>query len=109
MGNNTYSITREANSIFDRKIKELRAQAMDDAAKFCASQGKQLKVLSVAEDPSIFLLGFINVKIVFKALDAGDPELTAPIEVDGKKAPKNDYYSELIRLDDLRKRGILTD
>ena len=109
IGNNTYTITREANSVFSRNIKKLKSEAMDDAAKFCASRGKQLKVLSIAEDPSIFMLGFINVKVTFKALDAGDPELLAPIEAVGQSAPKDDFYSELIKLDDLRKKGILTD
>jgi len=109
VGNNTYNITRAANTIFNRDIKKLKAQVMDDAARFCASQGKQLKVLSIAEDPSIFMLGFINVKIAFKALDAGDPELTAPIEVERKEVPRDALYIELINLDDLHKKGVLTD
>jgi hypothetical protein len=111
LGNNTYSVTVGSNSIFYRKMDTLKAEAMDAAAKFCTNNGKQMKVLSVAEDPSIVLLGFISVKITFKALDASDPDLTAPSpsEAAGKQAPNDDFYSVLLKLDDLHKKGIITD
>jgi hypothetical protein len=116
LGDNTYSVFLEANTIFYRKMSSLKAEAMDAASRFCANKGKQMKVLSVAEDPSIFLMGFISVKVTFKALDAGDPELLAPVpasasaEVSVSPAPtRDDFYAILIKLDDLHKKGILTD
>jgi hypothetical protein len=103
LGNNTYSITCEANTSFTRRTKELKAQAREEATKFCASRGKQLKVVSTTENKSFYLVGFARATIVFKALDAGDPELT------GEQAATGDLYSTLVKLDDLRKKGILTD
>ncbi len=116
LGDDTYSIFLEANTIFYRKMNNLKAEVLDDAAKFCASKGKQMKVLSVVEDPSIFLMGMISVKVTFKALDAGDPELLAPVPAPAgvgvtvsPAPPKDDFYAILIKLDDLHKKGILTD
>lgn len=66
--------------------------------------------------------GFASAKIVFKALDAGDPALTAvepPPGANGSQSVASptgvlptyagDLYSEMLKLDDLRKRGLLTD
>lgn len=112
MGDNTYSITREAGNGFTRDTDKLKAEAMDDAVKFCASQGKQLKVVTTSEEKPLYTLGYAKAKIIFKALDAGDPELTrepAPLVLSEKPAVAGDLYTELLKLDDLRKRGILTD
>ena len=112
MGNNTYAVTREASSGFDRDVGALKSAAKDDAAKFCASQKKEMKVLAVTTDRPHFGGGFASAKVVFKALDAGDPELTAappPLDPSIKQAPGGDLYAELIKLEDLHQRGILTD
>ena len=116
MGDNTYSVTREAKTTFNRNTKAMRAEAEADAAKFCTSHGKQLKIVSVSEDRPFYTLGFCKVRIIFKALDAGDPALTAQpapvlpeVKLSRDAAPSGDYYTELLKLDDLRKRGILTD
>jgi hypothetical protein len=121
MGNDTYTVTRVAKTGFVRHTDELRAEALDDAAKFCADQGKQLKVVTVTESkPKIMFFGYAN---------AGDPELKsepAPAALTGgtaaayaeRPAPPmiverplttDELYSELTKLDDLRKKGILTD
>ena len=77
MGNNTYSITRVARHALDRDIDALKAQAMEDATRFCATRGKQLKVVSMTEEKPWISVGYFKATIVFKALNAGDPELTA--------------------------------
>ena len=122
MGDNTYTVTRVAKTGFVRHTDELRAEALDDAAKFCAERGKQLKVVKVTESkPSLMFLGYAKANVVFKALDAGDPELKsepAPAELAGRAAlpvvierplTTDELVSELTKLDDLRKKGILTD
>ncbi len=108
LGDNTYSISCEANYIFARNTAKLKAQAREAAAKFCASQGKQLKVVSLTDEKPFYGVDFIKAKIVFKALDAGDPELGADKTAE-KPADSSDMYTELIKLDELRKKGILTD
>ena len=109
LGDNTYSITREANYLFTRNTDKLKAQAQADAVKFCASQGKQLKVVSLKDDKPFYGRDFVKVMIVFKALDAGDPELASQPASMEAPAHKDDLYAELIKLDDLRKKGILTE
>jgi hypothetical protein len=147
MGNNTYTVTREAATVFSRDTEALTAKAKEDAAKFCAAQGKQLKVVDIMVDKPFPTTGYAKAKIVFQAVDAGDSSLTsqpapvaaserpAPVAVPERPAPitvgekptsstvserpapvevsekpvAGDLYTELIKLDDLRKRGILTE
>lgn len=115
MGDNTFAITRKASTAFNRDTDALKAEAQEDAAKYCANEGKQLKVLSLTADKPMIGLGYASAKIVFKALDAGDPELTRSVGVAAAAAtverisPTGDLYNDLLKLDDLRKRGILTD
>jgi hypothetical protein len=120
MGDNTWSITCEASSAFHRDLYKLKQEATEAATKFFADQGRQLKVISLTGKVPVFAMGYAKAKIVFKALNAGDPELTAPAYVPGaptqvvyapveKRLTTDELYSELVKLDDLRKKGILTD
>ena len=102
MGNSTYSITREAVTVFSRDTEALKAKAKDDAAQFCASKGKQLKVLDITADKPRLATGYAKAKIVFQAVDAVDSDRVS------RPAPV-DLYSELIKLDELRKKSILTE
>ena len=130
MGNNTYSITRVAKHALDRNIDALKAEAMEDATQYCAARGKQLKVVSMKEEKPWISVGYFKATIIFKALNAGDPELTsasapvaayaqptymastpppAPAAAPEKLVTTGDLYNALMQLDDLRKKGILTD
>ncbi len=116
MGNDTYSITREAKSAFTRDADKLRADASDAAAKFCAAQGKQLKVISLTSKVPMFSTGYAKATIIFQALNAGDPALAAEpaagqptIAVAVRPPSTDELYNDLLKLDDLRKKGILTD
>jgi hypothetical protein len=113
MGDNTYSVTREAPHTFNRDTDALKAAAMQEAEKFCQEQGKQLKVVNWSIYRPRFISGYASAKLVFKTLNPGDSELTsepAPLPSSGAiAAGSNDLYSELLKLDDLRKKGILSD
>jgi hypothetical protein len=127
LGHDTYALTRWATTGFTRKTAKLKEQALEDAAAYCAKLHKELKVVSTTEaHPTIPLTGFASAKVVFKALDADDPELHAPVapEVIPGTAPApapvavqpapprsetNALYRDLLELDDLRKRGLLTE
>jgi hypothetical protein len=124
MGDNTFSLTRQAKTTFDRDVEKYKAEVRQDAANYCESQHKQLKVLTVTSERPFYTLGFTSATIVFKALDAGSPELapappteSSPAVKPGEagsaptlaSAPGGDLYTELLKLDDLRKRGLLTD
>ncbi|HWA86112.1 MAG TPA: SHOCT domain-containing protein [Opitutus sp.] len=124
LGDNTYTCTREASTSFDRNVDQLTAEAKEDAAKFCATKGKQPKVISIAVHKAWPTLGFSRATVTFKALEAGDSELAdntpVPVVTEGRKprkaveagpveAPVDELYNGLLKLDELRKRGLLTD
>jgi MFS superfamily sulfate permease-like transporter len=128
LGNNTYSITRVAKHALDRNIDTLKAEAMEDATQYCAARGKQLKVVGMKEEKPWISVGYFKATIIFKALNAGDAELTAqpaymapspqpaymaaspqPTAAPEKPVTTGDLYTALMQLDDLRKKGILTD
>ena len=103
MGNNTYTITREAVTVFSRDTEALKDKAKEDAAQFCASKGKQLKVVDITAEKPRLTTGYAKAEIVFQAVDAVDSSPTvAPATVDL-------LYAELIKLDELRKNSILTE
>lgn len=114
-GADTYTITKEAATGFTRDTGALKEQALAEAQKFCADRGKQLKVVAVTEDkPLFYTTSFASAKVVFKALDAGDSDLHAPaqapvVSAPATPGPTGDLYNELIKLDELRTRGLLTD
>ena len=103
----TYSVDCESNNRFARDTSKLKTQAMEIATKFCTAQGKQLKVVSLTDEKPFYGADFIKARLVFKALAPGDSELTAPAAV--KPDDSGDMYTQLIKLDDLHKKGILTD
>lgn len=130
MGNGTYMITRQAATGFTGS-GTLKAEALKEAAKYCEKQGKQLKVVAITEaKPPYILANYPKAEIVFKALNAGDPELRSDLAVDpsgsrlkvGERLPDraivnineervaaDDVYAELSKIDDLHKKGVLTD
>jgi Short C-terminal domain len=115
LGDNTYSVTAAANDKFTRNTDKLKAQATDAANDYCTKLGKHLKIVSVTENKGFYLLGdFASATVTFKALDLADPEMSA--QTGGAKtleptAPltNEQLYADLLRLDDLHKKGILTD
>ena len=123
LGDDTYALTRTASTGWARDTGKLKARALEEAAQFCAKRNKEMKVLSTTTDkPSVPLMGIAYAKVVFKALDANDPELHEPVMATspdgvtqvGTVAPhpktKTDIlYSDLTKLDELRKRGLLTE
>jgi hypothetical protein len=114
LGENTFSLTRQAATAFDRDTEHLQTEARDDAAKYCAAQGKQLQIVSLKTDKPLFALGYASAKIVFRAVEPGTPE--APVAnaasaaaAGGKPTATGELYNDLLKLEDLRQRGILTD
>jgi hypothetical protein len=121
-GPDTYTITKTASTGFNRDVDGLKDDVLAQAKAFCATKGREIKVLSLTGDkPRWMFTGYTKATIVFKALEASDPELHTPVPAaaaDGSPAasyapapatPTDELYNELTKLDDLRKRGILTD
>jgi hypothetical protein len=130
MGNNTFMITHQAATGFSGS-GSLKAEVVRDAAKYCEMQGKQMKVVSITEaKPPYILANYPKAEIVFKALPPNDPELKtepsydpsgtqikvgeqppirASVDLNEKQVTSDDVYSKLEKLNELRKKGILTD
>lgn len=112
IGDNTYSLTATATTKFTRNTAKLKAAGIDAATQFCAKEGRHFKLVSATESKSMYLVGgMAATRIVFKALKEGDPELAGTTVTPAKPAPTatDSLYDELIKLDELRKKGILTD
>lgn len=114
LGDNTYSVTVSATNKFTRNTAKLKAAGIEAATQFCAKEGRRFKLVSATENKSMYLVGdMAATKITFKALNEGDPELAGPADAMVGPAPvptaTDSLYEELIKLDDLRKKGILTD
>jgi hypothetical protein len=111
-GDNTYTMTREAGNAFERNTEHLKALVREDAAKFCARQGRELKVIDLTTDKPFFSTGYAKATIVFKALKPGEVDQAAArtaVADAGAITSADELYAELTKLDELRKKGILTD
>jgi hypothetical protein len=123
-GSNTFSITVTASNALMRDTDKLKDEATEAANNFCASQNKVIKVLTLTKKSPRFSLGYCTATIVFMSLSPGDPALLPPAPVPAFAAAPVEYapapaaprtlttdelVAELTKLDDLRKKGILTD
>jgi Short C-terminal domain len=117
-GQSTYSITATGSNAFMTDTDKLKDEANAAAVKYCEDHGKVLKVLSLTSKSPHFSLGYCTGTITFMALSAGDPALLPPApvvsgETYAPAAPRSlttdELVAELTKLDDLRKKGILTD
>ena len=130
MGANTYIVTRQAATGFSG-AGTLKADAISEAAKYCEAQGKVMKIVAVTEAKPPYILGnFPKAEVVFKALNPGDPELVLPsvfdasgnqvrvgsslidrseVKISVDHPDTEDIYTKLEKLDELRKKGILTE
>jgi hypothetical protein len=125
VGDNTFSITRTGKTAFDRDTDKMRADIREQATKYCATQGKELKILEITSDKPFFSTGYASAKIVFKAVAPGEVEpVSAPATAASassmtnqdmtnhtveRATPTDELYNELMKLDELRQKGILTD
>lgn len=123
VGDNTFSITETGKTAFARDTDKMRADVQEQATSYCVAQGKQLKVLELTSEKPFFSTGYASAKIVFKAVAPGELEPvpttlasthtpgntgSAPTEV-GTPSATGDLYTDLMKLDELHRKGILTD
>jgi hypothetical protein len=128
IGPDTYMVSRQAASGFTG-MGSLKADAFREASEYCISRNKKIQVVNTIESRPPYILGnFPRAEIQFMCLGEGDRELVRPklkkeadvviektneISIDVKTKDQSektkDVYTELIKLDDLRKKGIITD
>lgn len=125
----TYMLSREAHGGIFASASALKAGVINDANAFAESQGKVAIPLSAKEIPmGTGPAQWASFEYQFRVVDKNDPEvrrtslvprpdvviektekITADVKTKDQTDRPKDVYAELVKLDDLRKRGILTD
>jgi len=125
----TYVLFREDHRGIFGSPSSLKAGVISDAKKFAEKQGKVAIPLSSRFKPmGIGPAQWAEFEYQFRVVDKDDPEvkrteLTPKVKVvidknekltsdkknEDKTKETKDIYSELIKLDDLRERGIITE
>lgn len=78
VGPDTFMVSRQAASGFSG-LGTLKADALDEAKRYCAGQKKELQVVSTNESKPPYLLGnFPRAEVQFMCLSSTDPELARP-------------------------------
>jgi hypothetical protein len=126
LSNNTYMVSRTSAAGAFADMSNLKASVIREANQFAESKGKV--AVAKASHETIPAHGFPSYEYQFILLDKNDPRandvslLPRPdVVIQKTENIKNDspaptapiipadLYNELMKLDDLRKRGILTD
>lgn len=123
----TYILSRTDKGGVFGNASAMKADVIREANEFAEAQGKVAIPLSLKETP-MAIGRFASVEYQFRVVEKSDPEVrrtslvpradvviekkekvTADITTNEKIEQKKDVYADLIKLDDLRKRGILTE
>lgn len=121
----TYMLSRADRAGIFGNTAALKAGVIKEANEFAQSKGKVAIPLSSRDTP-VYPGHFATVEYQFRVVDKDDPEakrtslvqradvvvektekISADVRTKEDKVP--DLYAELTKLDDLRKRGILTE
>ena len=122
-------LTKEDHGgIFAFNRGKLKTDAIREANAFAESQGKIAIPVSAHEHPVGILGDWASFEYQFRVVDKNDPEArrislvpradvvidkTEKVSVDVRTKDQSDkpkdLYAELIKLDDLRKKGIISD
>ncbi len=99
----TYMLSRvDHGGIFGNSAR-MKANVISEANEFAESQGKVAIPLATNESP-MWPGHFASVEYQFRVVDKNDAEAQ---RTSLEKQP--DLYAELTKLDDLRKKGLLTE
>jgi len=110
IGENTFSLTRTARTALTRDTDQMKEELQADAAKYCADLGKQMKVIDLTAKKPFFGTGYASATIIFKAVTTAELEqANAHATSPERPSMTGDLYNDLTKLDDLRKKGILTE
>jgi hypothetical protein len=129
MAPDTYTISRTDHGGIFGNAEKMRTKVIQEANDFAESKGKVAVMSHIHETPLVVGRSFATIEYTFWVLDKNDADAhrisvrqdanmrvqvdqrtTAPVTVQpAPVATKPDLYSELTKLDDLHKRGILTD
>ncbi|MBC7367701.1 MAG: SHOCT domain-containing protein [Undibacterium sp.] len=124
-GSDTYTVSASAFGGFS--TNDVRNKVYKDANDFCAAKGLVMVPVSFKARPGELGRDPTSADLAFRALKPGDPAIGRPdvVDVDQnvtvnqnvkvsvkdeiKKEKPPDTYTELNKLDDLRKRGLSSE
>jgi len=109
-GADTYMVSRQAATGFSG-LGTLKADALEEATQYCLRENKNLHVISATEAEPPFIFGnFPKANVQFKCVDVATEDTnTVTADTSDQAKIRKDVYDELLKLNDLRERGILTD
>ena len=124
----TYLITKVDYSGIFGNMSDLKVQVIREANEFAEKQGKIAIPITTRENPITRPMMFASFEYQFRVVDKSDPEakrtqivprpdvviekketISADVRTKDISEKPRDLYSELLKLDDLRKRGIIND
>jgi len=123
IGQDTYMISGSANRAGGSSGAVVKANAFREATQFCAETGKKLQVVSTHQTDIGFGVN-ASAEIQFMCLDPNSPEYSRPnikkdadkvievrqdIKLNNELTSKSDIYSALAKIDELKKRGIISE
>lgn len=127
MSPDTYMLSRVDHAGMFGNEAKLRAGVIEDANKFAEAQGKIAIPLESHGTP-VYPGHLATFEYQFRVVDKNDPEAKRTalspspnvivkntteqppaVSASQKKDSEDDLYNQLTKLDDLRKKGILTD
>jgi len=123
----TYMVSAETTRVY-HTLGELKARLIGQANEFAASKGRVAIPISTKETDASPFNSVIKFEYQFRVVDKNDPEakrtaivpradiviekkesISADLRREDLTARPADLYTELTKLDDLRKKGIITD
>ena len=127
MSPDTYLIARSDKGGIFGNPAAMKAKVIQEASDFATSQGKVAIPLSVSTTP-VYPGHFATIECQFKLVDPDSPEAVstsleprADIVIESDERVREDVrisdeidntrdvYTEILKLDDLRQRGLITD
>jgi hypothetical protein len=124
LGNDTYMISQTSAGGVFKAMGALKSEVITRANTFAASKGKVAIPIASKESPA-YPGHMPNFEYQFKLVNKEDAQASggalmprADVVVEMQATPpaqgnnsgkSNDIYTEILKLDDLRKRGLITD
>jgi uncharacterized protein YcfL len=121
----TYFISRTDKAGLFGNASKMKTEVIQEANEFAAKQGKVAIPVSTQDNP-MTMGQYASFDYEFRVVDKNDPEakrtamtpranlviqntekITADVNTNEVKSP--DLYTELVKLDELRQKGIITD
>lgn len=128
MSPDTYMLARTDKGGIFGNPSAMKADVIREASEFAASKGKVAIPLASNETPLVVGRSLASYEYQFRVVDQSDPEArrvnlvprpdiviekteksTVDVRTKDESDRPKDVYTELLKLDDLHKRGILTD